>query len=110
MNIHIKHQIIEKDGSPLFVLVPYQEYLASLQQLEDAYFPHEVVERHAVEGKSLIRSWREYKGLSQKQVAEKMGLSQSAFSQMEKPGASLRHSTLAKIAAALEIDIEQLQY
>ena len=107
-NVHIKHQIIEKNGTPLFVLVPYDEYIASLQKQEVVYFPHEVVERHAIEGKSLVRAWREYKGLSQKLLAGKLGISQSAFSQMEKAGASLRRSTLERIAAALEVRVEQL--
>lgn len=102
MNEHIKHQIIEQNGTPIFVLVPYQEYIATLQQQKDVYFPHEVVERHAVEGKSLVRAWREHKGLSQKQVAQKMGLSQSAYSQMEKPDAALRHATLEKLLLHLK--------
>ncbi len=108
MNAHIKHQIIEKDGAPLFVLVPYNEYVAGLKKQEEIYFPHEVVELHAIEGKSLVRAWREYKGFSQKKVAAKINISQSAFSQMEKPDATLRRSTLEKIAAALEISVEQL--
>ena len=108
MNVPIKHQIIEKDGTPLFVLVPYNEYIAGIRKLEEVYFPHEVVERHAIEGKSLVRAWREYTGLSQKQVAAEMNISQSAFSQMEKPDATLRRATLEKIAAALEISVEQL--
>jgi ribosome-binding protein aMBF1 (putative translation factor) len=108
MNAHIKHQIIEKDGAPLFVLVPYNEYIESLQKQQDVYFPHEVVELHAIEGKSLVRAWREYKGMSQKRIAAKINISQSAFSQMEKPDATLRRSTLEKIAAALEISVEQL--
>ena len=110
MNIHIKHQIIKKDDAPLFVLVPYQEYIASLRQQEEVYFPHEVVEQYAVQGKSLVRAWREYKGLTQKELAHKLKISQSAFSQMEKPDAPLRRSTLKKIATALEVSVEQLQY
>ncbi len=29
MNERINHQIIEKNGVPLFVLVPYDEYISS---------------------------------------------------------------------------------
>lgn len=110
MNARIDHQVIEKNGKPLFVLVPYEEYLDFIKEKElELTVPHDVVELHILEDKSLIRAWREYKGLSQQEVAEKMGVSQSAYSQMEKPDARLRKSTLEKIAEALELLPEQLQ-
>lgn len=110
MNVPINHQIIEKNGKPLFVLVPYEEYLDFISEKElEPTIPHDVVELHILEEKSLIRAWREYKGLSQQEVAEKMGVSQAAYSQMEKPDARLRKSTLAKIAEALELQPEQLR-
>ena len=65
---------------------------------------------YAVQGKSLVHAWRKNKGLSQKELAHKLNISQSAFSQMEKPEAALRRSTLEKIAAVLDISVEQLQY
>ena len=71
-------------------------------------FTHEVVEIHAIEGKSLVRAWREYKKLSQREIAGRMKMSQAAYSQMEKPEARLK-ATLEKIARALKVDIEQLQ-
>ena len=108
MTERINHQIIEKNGVPLFVLVPYDEYISNYQD-EEVYFPHEVVELHAIEGKSIIRAWREFKKLSQKEVADRIKISQSAYSQMEKPNARLRKSTLEKIAQALQIDINQLE-
>ena len=108
MNERINHQIIEKNGVPLFVLVPYDEHISSYKD-EKVYFPHKVVELHAIEGKSIIRAWREYKKLSQREVAKRLRISQSAYSQMEKPDARLRKSTLEKIARALQIDMNQLQ-
>ena len=72
------------------------------------YFPHEVVHSHAVEEKSLVRSWREYKGLSQEEMAKRMGISQPAYAQMEKPSARLRLNTRIRIASALGIIPEQL--
>ena len=108
MNALINHQIIEKDGQPLFVLVPYEEYQSMIAQDLNITIPHDVVERHILEEVSLIRAWREYKRLSQQDVAKKMGISQSAYSQMEKSDANLRQSTLTRLAAALEIMPEQL--
>lgn len=103
MIIPIEHQIIEKDGQPLFVLVPYEEYLATLEDDLAITIPHDVVGRYIMQGQSLIRAWREFKGLTQEEVAEQMGISQSAYSQMEKPDASLRHATIQKIADALGV-------
>jgi hypothetical protein len=49
MKEHIEHQIIKKDGAPLFVIVPYDEYLQLQQPDKKVYFPHEVVEKSVVE-------------------------------------------------------------
>jgi len=106
----INHQIIEKDGKPLFVLVPYNEYLALVEHDEAITVPQAVVEKHILENMSLIRAWREHLGLSQQEVAQKMGISQSAYSQMEKAEANLRQTTVNKIARALGILPEQLDF
>ncbi|MBK8986940.1 MAG: helix-turn-helix transcriptional regulator [Chloroflexi bacterium] len=108
MNAPISHQIIERDGQPLFVLVPYEEYLSLIEGDTAVTIPHGVVERHVLEGMSLVRAWREHKRLSQQELAEKIGVSQSAYSQMEKPEANLRKATLAKLAVALGVLPEQL--
>jgi transcriptional regulator with XRE-family HTH domain len=67
-----------------------------------------VVEKHILENMTLIRAWREHLGLAQQEVAQKMGVSQSAYSQMEKAEANLRQATINKIARALGILPEQL--
>jgi DNA-binding XRE family transcriptional regulator len=108
MKEHIEHQIIKKDGNPLFVIVPYDEYLQFKKPGKKVYFPHEVVEKSVVEEKGLVRAWREYKGISQGEMAKRMGITQAAYSQMEKPKAKLRKNTLARIATALGVDVEQL--
>jgi len=110
MNEPIEYQIIKDDGKPLFVLVPYEKYIELISEKEtEPTIPHDVVERHILENKSLIRAWREYKGLSQQEIAGKMNITQAAYSQMEKPGARLRKSTLEKIAAVLGVLPEQLK-
>jgi ribosome-binding protein aMBF1 (putative translation factor) len=73
------------------------------------YIPHEVAEKHLLENKSLARCWREHKGLSQKAVATKIGISQSSYAQMERIDARLRKSTRQRIAAALEIEVDQME-
>jgi DNA-binding XRE family transcriptional regulator len=111
MSEHIKHQIIERNGEPMFVVVPYDEYMELLGERPDdeVYLPHEVVGMNGLEGKSLVRAWREYKGFTQRQIAERMGVSQSAYAQMEKPGVNLRLLTRRKIAQALGVQPEQIR-
>jgi DNA-binding XRE family transcriptional regulator len=109
MNVHIDHQIIHHNGTPMFVIVPYDQYQALLESsgLHDT-IPHEVVKKSLVEGLGLIRAWREYLGLTQKEVAERMGISQAALSQMESGEKKLRNTTRKKLASALGINPEQL--
>ena len=70
--------------------------------------PQVVVEKHILENMSFVRAWREHLSLSQQEVAQKMGISQSAYSQMEKVEAKLRQTSMNKIARALGILPEQL--
>jgi DNA-binding XRE family transcriptional regulator len=110
MNEHIEHQIIEgSDGKPLFAVIPYDEYKELIDRRDrEVNIPHIVVGLNVIEGKSMVRAWREYKKITQKEMAAKMEISQAAYSQMEKPDANLRRSTLEKIASALDISVEQL--
>ncbi|MDR0881436.1 MAG: helix-turn-helix domain-containing protein [Candidatus Adiutrix sp.] len=108
MNTPIRHQIIEKDGLPLFVLVPYKEYLSFVEPGEATSIPLAVSKAVNMEGKSLVRAWREYKGLSQAKVAARMGISRPAYAQMEEKGANLRSITVQRLASALEVEWAQL--
>jgi antitoxin HicB len=50
----------------------------------------------------LLREWRKRAGLSQKEIARKMGVTYQAYQRMERPGRSnLTVATLDRIAAAL---------
>lgn len=109
MKAHIDHQIIEHAGKPMFVVVPYEEYLdLTAQRGDEVTIPHAVVEKILLEEKSIICAWREHKKMSQSEVAEKMGITQPAYSQMEKPDARLRKKTLERIAVALGVMPGQL--
>jgi len=70
--------------------------------------PLEVVRRHIEDGISKARAWREYLELSQQVVAERMGISQAALSQIENAERP-RRATLVRLADALGISLEQLQ-
>ena len=110
MSAPIRHQIIEDNGHPLFVLVPYAEYVASLHREsgESATIPLAVSRAAGMEAKSLVRAWREYKGFSQADMAERMGISRPAYAQLEAKGAKLRATTVHRLALVLEVQWEQL--
>jgi transcriptional regulator with XRE-family HTH domain len=76
---------------------------------EEATIPHEVVSA-TVDGVSPARAWREYLEFSQHAVAERMGITQPAYAQMEAPSAKLRKATRERIAKALGILPEQLDF
>lgn len=75
---------------------------------EQIHIPHEVAGLCLVEGLSLIAAWRTYKGLSQAQLADRIGVTQPAIAQIEKEGAKPQVRTLQKIARALGVQAEQL--
>ena len=111
MRKHINHQVIENEGEPIFVVVPYSEYVQLIKQYDrDTTIPHEVVEAYVLKGKSLITTWREYKKITQIQMADKLGISQPAYSQMERKDANLKKSTLENIAKAMDLSVLQLYF
>jgi DNA-binding XRE family transcriptional regulator len=94
------------DGKPAFVVIPYAQYIAQNNNHADL-IPHEVVSR-IVDGASPIRAWREHLGLTQEDVAKRMGISQPAYAQQETV-AKPRRATREKIAAAFGIGPDQLE-
>jgi DNA-binding XRE family transcriptional regulator len=106
-------QIIEQGGKPAFAVIPYADYLAAFGNafitkatVEDTV-PHEVMRYVLREDYSLARAWREYLGLTQDEVAAKMGITQSALAQIEM-SSKPRKATRQKLAQALGINVEQL--
>lgn len=57
-----------------------------------------------------IRAWREHLGLTQSEVAARMEISQAALAQIESPEAHPRKTTLRRVAQALGIQLEQLDF
>jgi predicted transcriptional regulator len=98
---------------PVAVVVPYEEYAAvfggTVEDTEEL-IPHEVVQRVLKEQISPIRAWREHLGLTQAQIAQRLGVSQSAFAQMEAAGAKPRIATVRKLADALGVTVQQLKW
>ncbi|HET8984870.1 MAG TPA: helix-turn-helix transcriptional regulator [Trueperaceae bacterium] len=69
--------------------------------------PWAVVRQALREDTSLIRPWREFLGLTQHVVAERIGISQAALAQIERSKRP-RKATLLRLAEALGIEYEQL--
>src|SRR4051812_35621586 len=110
MNIHINYQTILEKGKPVFAVVPYREFLRIYPQAKyEQGIPHEVMRQVIKHNQGRIRAWREYLGLTQDEVASRIGITQAALSQMEMPKARLRKKTLEKLAAAMNLRVEQLR-
>ncbi len=112
MNMNV--QIIKENNKPAFAVIPYSEFeqiqrkLAIVEEKEKkASFPLDVAEMHTLKGYSLIKAWRIYKGKTQREMAGAMGITQGAFSQIEK-SESNHAETLKKIAKILNLDETQL--
>lgn len=107
-----KPQIIKHDGAPAYAVIPWDEYQYLINNQadpdeSDVWFPHEVVGAN-IHGDSLIKAWREYKGLPQTELAAQAGIKQPTLARIEKPNANPRKATLKKLADAMAITVEQL--
>ena len=113
MNAHTSHQILTHNGSPAFAVVPYAEYLQLMEYAgarpdEEVTLPHEVVKMSTLGGMSLIRAWREHLGLTQEEVARRMGITQPAYAKIEGGKNQPRIATCKRLAMAMGVEWEQL--
>lgn len=108
MNAPTNIQIINgPGGQPAFVVIPYADYVAT-RSADKSLIPHDVISR-TVDGATPARAWREHLGLTQADIAKRLGISQSAYAQQESSD-RMRKASRQKIAAALGITAEQLDF
>ena len=119
-------QIIERDGKPEWAILPYEEYLQLIEQAElledirdfdeisaaiergdEELIPAEVVNA-ILDGKNPIKVWREYRGLTQQQLADMVGISKPYLSQIETGKRTGTTDVLSTIAKALDVSLEQV--
>ena len=118
-------QVIEKNGQIEWAVIPYPEYqklLDAWEMLEDirAYdeakanieageelIPSKVAYA-LLDSKNPIRVWREYRGLTQQQLAEKSGISKPYLSQLESGKRNGTTDILKNIAQALHVGLDEL--
>jgi DNA-binding XRE family transcriptional regulator len=121
-----KIQLIERNGKPEWAVLPYEEYLRLIEQaemLEDIHdydaskaavergeeelIPSEVVFA-ILDGRNPIKVWREFRDMSQQQLAERAGISKPYLSQIENDKRRGTTEVITAIAKALKISIDEL--
>ncbi len=119
-------QLIERGGKPEWAVLPYEEYLTLLEQAEmledirdydaakaalengeDELIPSEVVYT-ILDGENPIKVWREYRGLTQQQLADKAGISKPYLSQIETGKRTGTTEILSAIAKALDVSLDEV--
>lgn len=107
-------QVIKHGHQPMFAVVPYQQWQHMYKGLifltaKNLSIPTAVVSkvfRHQI---TPIRAWREYLGMTQQAVADALGISQAAYSQLERR-ASHQAGTLVQVALALGLTVQQIDW
>ena len=119
-------QIIKQGNKPEWAVVPYETYLqlvekaemlqdvqdydtakAALERGDDELVPSEVV--YAIlDGGNPIKVWREYRGMSQHEMAENAGISVPYLSQLETNKRKGSLDVLSAIAKALRVSLENI--
>lgn len=98
-------------GHPTFAVMPIAQYQALVKG--KTHFapgiPLEVVDKALDKEWSSSRAWREYLELTQTEVAQRMGIAQGSYAQLEAKK-TIRKSSRVKIAKALGIDESQLDF
>ena len=120
MKIH--PQIIKKSGTPIFVVLPYEEYKNIIELLEDIEdikavqeadkdgsesFPLELMQKIAT-SKKPIKAFREYRNISQADLARTVGVSRQYINQLENSERTGSIKILKAIAQILMVDLDDI--
>ena len=119
-------QILENNGIPAFAVLPYNAYLNLLDKLKDAEdalaankvrrqlnagtdeaIPADMM-RALVNSDQPIKIWREYRHLTMQTVADQVGISKSYLSQIEAGNRNGSADVLKRIAAALDVTLDDI--
>jgi len=115
--MNVNHTILETDGKPAFVVLPYDEYVKLYGEKKhtgripsDGTTPHEVIRLSVKNGWSMIRAWREHLDLTQAEIAQRLEIRQPSYAAMEAPDAKPKKVTRQRIATAMGITLEQMDF
>jgi DNA-binding XRE family transcriptional regulator len=118
-------QIIELNGTPEYAVIPYAEWQAIIDRLEELEdiadargisasissgaetFPHEFSKRLTA-GESPLKVWREYRGFTLAALGKKCGVSAAALSQIETGKRSPSVELLSKLSRMLDCDMDDI--
>lgn len=93
-----------EDREDLAAIAEFQRKLAAG---EEEFIPSEMLDR-LLEGESTIRMWREHRGMTGAALAEKAGISTAYLSELEAKKKSGSVAVLKRVAAALNLTIDDL--
>ena len=114
--------ILERDGAAAFVVVPIEQWqglIEDLEAIEDirafdeaqavggVAIPKEVFER-VLAGANPIQVYREWRELTQRALAESVGVTTKYISHLERGRRSGSVKILGRIADCLDVDLEDL--
>lgn len=115
--MNIQPQIIEKDGKPAFVVLTIEDYesLLSDEALLDRArendagrrYPAAIVDR-IIDGDNPLKVIREWRGITQDQLAAKAGMSKNYMSMLETGKRTISKKTAMQLAAPLDVDADIL--
>lgn len=118
-------QIINKDGRPEWVVIPFEEYTRWIEETEmlqdvaaydavkdalkkgEELIPSEVTFA-ILDGENPIRVWRNYRTITQQELAEEAGISKPYLSQIETGKRTGTAEVLAAIAHALGVTLNEI--
>ena len=119
-------QVIKDNGAPVYAVIPYDDYLQLLEEIEDARdireadevyariergeeetIPGHVV-RELVNSERPLRIWRKYRGLTLQELADQVGISKSYLSQIESGNRNGSTNVLKRIVAALNLSLDDI--
>ncbi|MBX3056055.1 MAG: helix-turn-helix transcriptional regulator [Anaerolineae bacterium] len=121
-----KIQLILKEGQPEYAVLPYDLYVQLVEDaemLQDIRDYDDVVARIAsceeeliparvpyaiLDGENPVKVWREYRGLSQAELAQAAGISTAYLSQIETGKRVGKTAVLQAIARALNLTLDDI--
>ncbi len=118
-------QVLQLNGIK-YAILPYEAYEKMIEVLEDAqdvadakeiasrimqgegeYFPSEVVNA-ILSGENKIKVFREYRGMTQEELAKKINKSVPMIRKLENGSSDGSVNTIKAISATLNVDVELL--
>ena len=117
-------QIIEKDGIPAFAVLPFAEYerlvaiaedkidaadadVLAYREAKEESFPDTLIDS-LVNGDHPIKVYRNYRRLTQQELADRIGKSKPYVAKLEAGERTGTIAVLSKIAEVLKVDLDQL--